>query len=60
MADLSTDHVERVAAEELPNLAEVPLAELLSSRDTALAQAIVRVLETTEHHESYAAFGNAP
>lgn len=54
------DRVERVAAEELPRLAEIPLRELLASTDSALAQAIVRVLTESSREESYAAFGNAP
>ena len=54
------DRVERVAAEELPRLAEIPLRELLGSTDSALAQAIVRVLAEAERKESYAAFGNVP
>lgn len=60
MPDLGRDRDERVAAEELPRLEEIPLGELLASADSALAQAIARVLEAGEREESYAAFGNAP
>jgi FXSXX-COOH protein len=60
MPDLGRDRVERVAPQELPRLAEMPLHELLGSTESALAQAIVRVLAEAEREESYAAFGNAP
>jgi FXSXX-COOH protein len=60
MPDLGRDRVERVVAEELPRLEEIPLAELLRSADSALAQAIVRVLEADEREESYAAHGSSP
>lgn len=60
MPDLGRDHVERVAAEELPRLEGIPLGELLGSADSALARAIARVLEAGEREESYAAHASSP
>ena len=59
MPDLGRDHGERVAAEGLPRLEEIPLPDLVGSRDSALALAIARLLDAGERGENYAAFGNA-
>ena len=61
MVDPDGDSSEEVLGERLPKVAEVPLARLLGSRDSALDRAVKRVLHDIENFdENYAAFGNVP
>ena len=52
---------DRLPGDVLPKVGSVPLAEFLTSNDSVLARAVLRVLHDVNHPEpNYAAFANAP